>query len=196
MCPFPEALSREDRRSLLLLAHRCIHSAVVLDEYPLCSPPPGPLSRPAGAFVTLHHHGRLRGCIGRIEAREALATVVASCAVSAALHDGRFRPVTPEELPGLEIEISVLSDVSPLAAEAIVPGRHGLVVTGGGRRGLLLPQVAAEHHWDGKRFLEETCVKAGLPRDGWSSPGTRIEGFTAEIFSDADFLPPLPAPAL
>jgi AmmeMemoRadiSam system protein A len=189
--PYPDTLSGDLRRSLLLIAHQAIHSAVVLCELPSLNPPPsGPLARPAGAFVTLHLHGQLRGCIGRVDSLDPLASVVASCAVSAALHDTRFKPVDAEEVPGLEIEISVLLEMLPIAASEIVPGVHGLIVSRGGRRGLLLPQVATEHNWDSQRFLEEACVKAGLPRDSWVLPGTRIEAFTAEVFSDSDLAPP------
>jgi AmmeMemoRadiSam system protein A len=188
--PYPDPLSGDVRRSLLLIAHQAIHSAVVLCEFPSLPPAaPGPLARPAGAFVTLHLHGQLRGCIGRVDAVDPLATVVSSCAISAALHDSRFKPVAADEVADLEIEISVLSEMLPIAANDLVPGVHGLVVSRGTHRGLLLPQVATERNWDSQRFLEETCAKAGLPCDSYTLPGTHIEAFTAEVFSDSDLAP-------
>jgi hypothetical protein len=95
--------------------------------------------------------------------------------------------MTPAELDGLAIEISVLSSLAEISSEQIEPGKHGLMITRGGRRGVLLPQVAAEFGWTAVRFLEETCVKADLERDGWKQPGTRVQGFTADIFSEAGF---------
>ena len=65
-------------------------------------------------------------------------------------------------------------------------GRHGLVATRGSQRGLLLPQVADEHNWPVERFLEETCLKAGLDAYAWKKPDTRIEAFTAEVFCERD----------
>jgi len=140
-----------------------------------------------GAFVTLRKRGRLRGCIGQIGTGRPLAEVVAHSAKSAALEDPRFHPVEPDEVLGIEIEISVLSAFEDIAPEKIEAGRHGLMVSRGWQRGLLLPQVAAEFRWTAARFLEEACVKAGLDRDAWREPGTRVQGFTAEVFSEAEF---------
>lgn len=137
-----------------------------------------------GVFVTLHHRGRLRGCVGQIEAVGPLSDAVARCAVAAACEDPRFPPVEAAEIADLEIEISLLSPLKPLAASQIEIGRHGLVVERGSRRGLLLPQVAAERHWQWPRFVEETCVKAGLSRDSWKDSATRTFAFTTEVFSE------------
>ena len=93
--------------------------------------------------------------------------------------------MTPEEVPTLEIELSVLSTLEPIAVEAIEPGEHGLMIIRERNKGLLLPKVAAERQWSAQRFLEETCVKAGLSRDAWREPGTQVLGFTAEVFSGA-----------
>ncbi len=110
--------------------------------------------------------------------------VVADMARAAALEDSRFPPVTPEEVPGIEIEISVLSPFFFIAPDQIIPGVHGLFVRRGFHRGLLLPQVAETHHWDGMRLLQETCKKAGLPPDAWQH-GATIEAFTADILSES-----------
>lgn len=113
--------------------------------------------------------------------------VVAHCAKAAALEDPRFSPLSPQELVEIEIEISVLSPIEPIAPDQIESGKHGLVVTRGSIRGVLLPQVAAEFQWTAERFLEETCVKAGLERDAWKDAATQIEAFTAEVFSESEF---------
>lgn len=146
----------------------------------------GELRKPGGAFVTLHLGSRLRGCIGQLPGEEPLIEVVARCARLAALEDPRFMPVTVEEVPGLEIEISVLSEPADIAPQDIVPGRDGLLVSRGWERGVLLPQVATQFGWNALRFLEETCVKAGLSPHAWKEPGTRIQAFTAEVFSEAE----------
>jgi AmmeMemoRadiSam system protein A len=143
------------------------------------------LQQPAGAFVTLHRRGRLRGCVGQLPGRDSLAEVVAHCARSAALHDSRFDPVTTAELSDIEIEVSVLSALEDLTLEAIEAGKHGLVVSQGTQRGVLLPQVASQFNWPAQRFLEETCVKAGLEREAWKDPATRVQAFTAEVFSES-----------
>ena len=103
--------------------------------------------------------------------------------MNAAFHDPRFLPVSPEEAPGLEVEISVLSPLRPIAPEEVVVGRHGLVVSRGSYRGLLLPQVAVENGWNAATFLEQTCLKAGLPTDAWQH-GAILQGFVAEVFGE------------
>jgi AmmeMemoRadiSam system protein A len=144
------------------------------------------LQQPAGAFVTLHRRGRLRGCVGQLPGYDSLAEVVAHCARSAALHDSRFEPVQAAELSEIEVEVSVLSALENVTLEAIVAGKHGLVVSQGRQRGVLLPQVATQFNWSAQRFLEETCVKAGLDREAWKDTATRVQAFTAEVFSEAD----------
>lgn len=144
------------------------------------------LSTPAGAFVTLHTlEGELRGCIGSIRATEALYKAVASSAISAAFRDPRFLPVQGQELPQLEIEISVMGPIERVTAvETIEVGRDGLIISRGRNAGLLLPQVATEYRWDRETFLEHTCQKAGLPPSAWRAEDTRIEKFSAEIFGE------------
>ena len=137
-----------ERAELLSVARRAIAAAVTGTPKPDLSAFEGAPARHAGAFVTLHLHGALRGCIGHIEPDRPLVDVVASCAVSAAQADPRFPPVTASEVDPLEIEISVLSGFEPIASTAdIEVGRHGLLVESGWRRGLLLPQVAPEWGW-------------------------------------------------
>ncbi len=179
-------LSEEDRRTLLALARQAIVEAVVHGQVPEEPLPGGVLARPAGAFVTLHLRGGLRGCIGRIEATEPLADTVVRCAVSAALHDPRFDPIRRDELEGLEIEISILTPPVSIRPGEIEIGRHGLVVSRGPFRGLLLPQVAVEHALTAERFLEETCRKAGLASGAWRDAETQIHAFTCEVFAEKE----------
>jgi uncharacterized protein len=145
------------------------------------------LSSAGGAFVTITRNGRLRGCVGQLPSAAQLADVVAYCARSVASEDPRFPRVKPDELPAIEIELSVLSTVASIRPEEIEPGKHGLFVSNGARRGVLLPQVAVQFRWTGMRFLEATCEKAGLARDAWNHPATVVQAFTAEVFSEAEF---------
>ena len=179
-------LPDEDRAALLRLARRAITSAVAAGRLEAAGPLSPALLEPSGVFVSLHCRGRLRGCIGQVEPAEPLGPAVMRCAIAAALEDPRFDPVTPLELPEIEIELSLLSPLQVIAPEQLEVGRHGLVVSRGEWRGLLLPQVASERGWSQERFLEETCRKAGLEPEAWKDPATRIEGFTAEVFSERD----------
>jgi AmmeMemoRadiSam system protein A len=141
------------------------------------------LAAPGAAFVTVKVGGELRGCIGRTDRTDALAAVVARCARAAAFEDPRFDPIAPSDLPGLQVQVSVLSDPVPLAdVAALDVGRHGLIVARGRRRGLLLPQVAVEHGWTPVEFLAHTCRKAGLPDDAWRE-GADLFVFEAEVFT-------------
>jgi AmmeMemoRadiSam system protein A len=187
----------EREKQLLLQIARSALALGVANKPPLRDAPSEVfLQQPAGAFVTLHRRGRLRGCVGQLPGRDSLAAVVAHCACAAALDDSRFEPVTSAELSEIDIEVSVLSPPEDAKLEAIEPGKHGLLVSRGMQRGVLLPQVASQFKWGAQRFLEETCVKAGLDRDAWKDPGTRVQAFTAEVFSEAGFpAPPQNAPS-
>jgi AmmeMemoRadiSam system protein A len=180
-------LADEHRKQLLSLARTTIECAFegrydVPEEGTLHET----LRRPAGAFVTLRTHtGDLRGCIGSIQAREALYRAVHSSALSAAFRDPRFRPVRREELAQLLIEISVMGPIERVTVfDDVVPGRDGLIVSRGRFAGLLLPQVAAEYGWDRDTFLDQTCVKAGLSPGVWREPSTVVEKFSAEVFGE------------
>jgi AmmeMemoRadiSam system protein A len=178
------SLSEAERRSLLELARRAIAEAVSLQKPAGGIPQSGVFGEKRGVFVTLHARGRLRGCIGVIEAFELLGESIARCAANAALRDPRFSPVRVEELPELEIEISLMSPLQPILPENIEIGKHGLLISQGSKRGLLLPQVAVEHKLGRDQFLEETCRKAGLNAKAWQEPDTQIFGFTCEVFSE------------
>ena len=143
--------------------------------------PPSPhLAEPRGAFTTLYYRGDLRGCVGYVLPVTSLYRTVAESARGAAFDDSRFPPVTRDEAPELRVSLSVLSPPQPIQPEQMEIGRHGLLITLGPYRGLLLPQVPVEHGWDRIAFLEQTCRKAGLPPNAWQT-GAKLEAFTAEI---------------
>ena len=174
--------SPEERRTLLHLAHRSIESA--LAGQPIDATPSSEhLVEPRGAFTTLHLFGELRGCIGYVLPTGSLYQTVAETARAAAFDDPRFQPVTQNEAPYLKIEISVLSVPRPIHPDEVEVGKHGIIVTSGARRGLLLPQVPLEWGWDRETFLTQTCVKAGLAPDAWRR-GAEIQAFTAEVFGE------------
>ena len=174
--------SQDERRLLLRLAHDSILSGLEQREIPL-EPPSVHLAQPRGVFTSLHIEGELRGCVGYVLPISPLYRAVAETARAAAFDDTRFYPVTLEEAPHLEIELSILSVPQPIHAEDVEVGRHGLLISMHGHRGLLLPQVPVEHNWDRTTFLEQTCRKAGLPVEAWKK-GATIEAFVAEVFGD------------
>jgi len=180
-------LSPAERRALLGLARRAIEASLRGAPAPELADPDLPLRR-AGAFVTIHREGVLRGCIGSFETDEPVAAVVARCAVAAAWEDPRFPPVTLAEAGLIDLEISVLGPLEPIDPAdpaAVVIGQHGLLVEQGYRRGVLLPQVAVELHWDRTAFLTQTCLKAGLPEDAWRRDA-RVFRFEAVVFGERD----------
>jgi uncharacterized protein len=178
-------LTDEQKRTLLNLARAAVEAQVRGAAPPV--PPAMPLPVASGTFVTVKTHGELRGCLGTLESRDGLARDVARCAADAASQDPRFAPVSAAELPAIAIDVSVLGpleSIDPSRPNAIVVGRHGLVVEQGRRRGLLLPQVATEWGWTAEQFLRQTCVKAGLSRDAWQH-GAQVYRFEADVFGDA-----------
>lgn len=184
MPPCCNALSQEDRRALLWRARQAIFDTICRRCFPDLPLVAGRLAEPRGAFVTLSCGGKLRGCIGRTDAALPLAETVLQCAITAASQDPRFNPLCAEELPRLEIEISVISEPLPVQAEEIEPGIHGIIVVRGPRRALLLPQLAVERDWSPIQFLQAVCRKAELAPDAWRDPETKLLGFTAEVFCD------------
>ncbi|MEJ5361778.1 MAG: AmmeMemoRadiSam system protein A [Spirochaetota bacterium] len=140
-----------------------------------------------GAFVTLHKHGALRGCIGYVKGIKTIPEAVVDMAKAAAFEDPRFEPLQKHELDDIDIEISVLTPVEPVNdVGEIVIGRDGLIISNGFRAGLLLPQVATEYGWDVQTFLQHTCYKAGLPADAWKWENTKIEKFSAIVFGEKE----------
>ncbi len=141
----------------------------------------------AGAFVSLHKKGRLRGCIGRFEADQPLYNTVMDMAYSASMNDPRFPKVRVDEIDDIDIEISVLSPLRKIKdISEIEVGRHGIYIIKGYHRGTLLPQVAVEHGWDTDTFLTQTSRKAGLSEDAWKEKDTEIYIYDAIVFSEEE----------
>jgi AmmeMemoRadiSam system protein A len=178
------SLSAEERKALLQLARDSVVHAVSDGRLPPSPSGDGIFRRQRGVFVTLYVLQKIRGCIGVVEPSEPLGEAIMRCAVCAAVQDPRFSPVRPAELSELRIEISVLSSLKPVRPDQIEIGRHGLLVAGQGRRGVLLPQVAVERHLSPEQFLVETCRKAELPPQAWHDAATSLFAFTCEVFSD------------
>lgn len=181
-----EMVNEKEREVLLQLARNAIQTTVRKGRQ---LPPVHSLSpllrEKRGVFVTLWMEGELRGCIGFPYPVKPLVEAVQEASVNAALQDFRFPPVKEVELSRIEIEISVLSEPKEIETERIKVGIHGLIVRKGDRSGLLLPQVAMDYHWNSQEFLEQTCIKAGLPKGAWKK-GCQIFAFEAQIFSEVD----------
>ena len=179
-----EPLTPEQERFLLKLARRAIeHHIKTGSRFQSSVTDPG-LKEKRGAFVTLKVDGDLRGCIGYPLPYKPVAETIAEMAVAAASQDFRFDPLTAEELGRTKIEISVLSLPEPVMdAKDVEVGTHGVIVSKGLNRGLLLPQVPLEHQWDREVYLRNCCLKAGLGPDEWKK-GAKIEVFTAQVFSE------------
>ncbi len=178
-------LTKEERITLLKIAKASIEAELKGEALRL--PPvssPGLLEK-RGAFVTLHKHGQLRGCIGNFVSQKPLYETVADMALSAAFNDPRFKPVEARELPDIDIEISALTPLTPVSSvEEIEVGKHGIYIMNGPYSGVLLPQVATEYGWDRYTFLDQTCLKAGMMPGCWKMPDTRILVFSAEVFGE------------
>jgi AmmeMemoRadiSam system protein A len=179
-----DMLSEPESHALLAVARDGLEAAVTgRPRTPIAGEDAGALARDAACFVTLYERGQLRGCIGTLEPIASLAESTREMAKGAALRDPRFRPVTPDELPEIHLSVSVLSEPRPLSSpDDFQLGRDGLIVSRGQRRGVLLPQVAAERGWDFYTFVAQTCVKAGLPSDAWKDPDTKIEIFSGTVY--------------
>lgn len=210
----PSQLSPGQRRILLGVAHQAILCVLEHRPFQEAPSLPAELMELRGVFTTLylgpdlrgerphapypdtlHHdphselhlepHRQLRGCVGYALPVAPLHRAVAETARAASFDDSRFSPVTLEEAPRLEVSLSVLSRLFPIHPGAVEVGRHGLLISEGAHRGLLLPQVPVEQNWDRKTFLDQTCRKAGLPLDAWRKDAT-LEAFTAEVFGDSE----------
>lgn len=168
-------------------ARRVIEQTLRYGDARRVTPPSAePAGGEGGAFVTLRKSRRLRGCMGTVECGRPVAEAVREAAISAALHDPRFSPVTLAELPDLTIEVSLLSRPEPMTSlRQLEIGRHGVIVRRGKQRGLFLPQVAVEHGLDREAFVARCCVeKAGLPADAWRDPQTEVLLFTTQVFCE------------
>ena len=180
------SLTGREKEALMKIARASVETAVRERKMYLVGATGLPrLEEDRGAFVTLKELGELRGCIGYITPVKALAETVRDVAAYAALQDRRFQPVSPAELPALQYEVSVMSPLRRvLDIKEIKVGKHGLIIKKGDIEGILLPQVPVEEHWDRDTFIEQTCVKAGLPRHAWKDDDTDIFMFTALVFGE------------
>jgi AmmeMemoRadiSam system protein A len=185
-------LSADERQLLLRVARHALMrafglaGAVEIDPAAAIHPQGAALQAPRAVFVTLWRRdtGELRGCRGECTPSQPLVAAVAAMACAAAFDDGRFLPVTAEELSHICIEISVLSPLTPIQPASVAIGRHGLLIVAGHRRGLLLPQVPVEHGMDRDQFLAALCSKAGLAGGAWRKPGVELYGFETECWQE------------
>ena len=165
------SLSAEDKKMLKEIAFQSIKDS--LNGKPIAQPPLtsylSPLTSKCGAFVSLHKHGHLRGCIGHFGEDYPLHEIVAEMARAAAFEDPRFMPVTRDELNDLDIEISVLTPMRRIQSlDEFELHRHGIYIKKGYRSGTFLPQVADEVNWTKEEFVGHCSQdKAGLGWDGW-----------------------------
>jgi AmmeMemoRadiSam system protein A len=182
-------LNESAQSELLVLARASLESYLAAKTIPEYHTSRQELRIRSGAFVSLHRGQELRGCIGQLAPDRELFRTVQKCVISAATEDFRFTPVSPDELPELTIEISVLTPFRRTReVRDIEVGRHGIYIVRGSHRGLLLPQVATHYGWDRPTFLAQTCRKAGLPESAWQDPATVIHVFEAQVFSEEDRL--------
>ncbi len=182
-------LTLEEGKLLVKLARETIETYLREGRKPRVPKVPAKLRERRGVFVTLNKGGELRGCIGHPLPTTPLIDAVIDSAISSATRDPRFPPVAPEELPTLEVEVSVLSKPEPIEVKSpreypkhVVIGRDGLIIEWSGYAGLLLPQVPVEWGWDAEEFLSHACMKAGLTPDYWLREGVRISKFSAQAF--------------
>ena len=184
-----KALSDAEKKTLLELARATLVAAVTGGKRPDPSKYglTESLMEKRGAFVTLTIGGHLRGCIGYVLPEKPLYQTVMDNAVNAALEDPRFPSVTAEETKSIRIEISAMSPLETITdVSKIEVGKHGILISRGRFRGLLLPQVATESGWDREEFLRQTCRKANLLSDAWKDPASTIEIFSAEVFHEGE----------
>lgn len=177
----------DSQKRLIEIARLTLDAVVrhrIVQKYPSCDPH---LERENfGAFVTLFNQNELRGCIGTCAPSHSLRGTVIEMTEAAATRDPRVKPIRADELERIHIDVSVLSRLEVVAEPlSLEVGRHGLHISYGARRSLLLPQVAVEHRWDMKTFLEQTSVKAELPKDAWCWPETVVSSFTALVIEEA-----------
>lgn len=179
-----EFLTVKDQKFLLQIARRSITHFLKTNQMLEVEVDNSRLREKQGAFVTLKVDGELRGCIGYPLPYKPLYQTIIEVAVAAATEDYRFPPVTEEELPNLVIEISVLTLPRKVKSpEEVVVGQHGIIISKGFNKGLLLPQVPLEYGWDRETYLSYGCLKAGLPADEWKR-GVNLEVFEAQVFSE------------
>jgi AmmeMemoRadiSam system protein A len=176
----------ESQQSLIQIARKTLEGFVLRRPY-RGAEEPDPYLEAAdyGVFVTLFKQDELRGCIGTCTPSTCLRETVIEMTEAAASRDRRVDPIRAGELDDIHIDISVLSPLEKTAEPmSLEIGKHGLHIACERKRGVLLPQVAMEHDWDIKTFLEQTCVKANLPKNAWSRSDAVVSSFTALIIEE------------
>jgi AmmeMemoRadiSam system protein B/AmmeMemoRadiSam system protein A len=178
---YKKQLSPSLRSEILTLAGSTVESQVKGTPLPSWTGPDGRMKADGAVFVTLKEKsGRLRGCIGSIQAHTALHRSITQNAVAAASKDPRFMPVRPDELPNLDVEVTVLSPMEPVSGPGEIEiGKHGVYLEASGRSSVFLPQVPVEQGWDLDTYLKQLALKAGLAAEGWKEG--KLYRFTAEI---------------
>ncbi len=180
-----QSLTHAQHVRLLRIAREAIYHHVSRGRRPPVTESDPALLQPLGCFVSLHVGDRLRGCIGTFDDATPLVENVSRMAVSAASEDPRFAPLRMDEVPKIDIELTVLGPLVPARAEEVEVGRHGVLISRKRARGTLLPQVAVQHGWTREEFLAQTCQKAGLDSEDWRLPDTSIQVFEADVFSES-----------
>jgi len=182
----PLLLSPDAQQKLLLLARRTIEQFLASETVPPFRDDDPVFQQPSGAYVTYEKNGALRGCLGRLESDRPLYLNVQYAALASALNDPRFQPVTLDELPDLDIEITVIHPMREIGdPHEIQLGRDGVLMRVGEKAGaLFLPQVAPEQGWDLENMLLNLCRKAGLPDDAWKRDDARFYAFGGQWFAE------------
>lgn len=178
-------LDKEMATKLIRVARNAIDACLTETDPPAEEIKDRGLNQSAGCFVTIHKDGKLRGCIGNFVSEQPLYREVAQMAVAAATSDPRFYAMNREDIGAYSLDISVLSPLEKIEDPTLIEvGTHGIYLEKDYSRGVLLPQVATEQGWDRQTFLEQTCIKAGLPPNSWQSPRTSIYVFTAQVITE------------
>jgi hypothetical protein len=178
-------LTSKEKGILLSIARKSIETHIQSGQVYIEPREEMSLNTRNGCFVTIKQSGQLRGCIGNFQSELPIFREVAEMAVASASKDPRFYPMKEEDLQDFTLEISVLTPLHKIEDIAeIEVGKHGIYLEKGYYRGVLLPQVATEHSWDRETFLNQTCVKAGLPTDAWRAEDAEIYIFSAQVFGE------------
>ena len=178
-------ISENEATVLLNIARDTIVHLVNKQDYRPVPREEKALNERSGCFVTIKQDGALRGCIGSFQSERPLFQEVSGMAAAAASKDPRFHPLEVAELDNFSLEISILSPLHKIEEiEEIEVGTHGIYLERNFSRGVLLPQVASEQNWDRTTFLQQTCLKAGLPKNAWQSHDTEIYIFSAQIIKE------------
>ena len=178
-------LNTHEQQALLAIARQAIIHGVQTGQEYIEPREEKALNQRNGCFVTIKQNGELRGCIGNFQSELPLFKEVAQMAQASATKDPRFYPLKGDDLDNFALEISVLSPLQKVEdIEEIEVGKHGIYIEKSFYRGVLLPQVALEHNWDRLTFLQQTCLKAGLPTEAWKAYDAEIYVFSAQVFGE------------